>query len=272
MWNVKLGDFLRARRAALSPSAAGIAVHGSPRRVPGLRREEVARLAGMSVNYYTRIEQGEGHHLSGAVMEAIASALRLNDVDRLHLLRLAWPPEVARYRAGPEEVRDSVLALAESATEQAVYIVGRRTDLLGGNRLGYALLGLSPDQRPNLARHFFLEPAMRDLIVDWDYWAQHVAGYLRVASEEYPGDLVMAGLISELTVTSPEFMKFWDDQSVADCTHAVREFNHPLVGHLTLNEEVVRFTDPPGQRIVFDGASPGSESAERLRLLASLVS
>ncbi|MEU4097204.1 helix-turn-helix transcriptional regulator [Streptomyces sp. NPDC026673] len=272
MWNVKLGDFLRARRAALSPSDAGIAAHGSPRRVPGLRREEVARLAGVSVNYYTRIEQGEGHHLSGAVMEAIASALRLNDVDRLHMLRLAWPPEVARYQTGPEKVRDSVLALAESVTDQAVYIVGRRTDLLGGNRLGFALLGVSPDQRPNLARSFFLEPAMRELMVDWSYWARHVAGYLRVASEEYPGDLLMAELISELTVESPDFVKFWDVQSVAEWTYAVREFNHPLVGHLTLNEEVVRFSDPPGQRIIFDGAAPGSESAERLRLLASLVS
>jgi transcriptional regulator with XRE-family HTH domain len=272
MWNVKLGDFLRARRAALSPADAGIATHGSPRRVPGLRREEVARLAGMSVNYYTRIEQGEGHHLSGAVLEAIAGALRLNEIDRLHLLRLAWPPEVARHQAGPEKVRDSVLALAESATEQAVYIVGRRTDLLGGNRLGFALFGLSPDQRPNLARHFFLEPAMRDLIVDWSYWARHVAGHLRVASEEYPDDLLMAELISELRLKSLEFVKFWDVQSVAECKHAVREFNHPLVGRLTLSEEVVRLADPPGQRIVFDGAAAGSESAERLRLLASLVS
>jgi transcriptional regulator with XRE-family HTH domain len=270
--NIKLGDFLRVRRAALSPADAGIVAHGSPRRVPGLRRDEVARLAGVSVNYYTRIEQGEDHHLSGSVMEAIAGALRLNDVERLHLQRLAWPAQVVRHRAGPEKVRDSVVALAESVTGQAVYIVGRRTDLLGGNRLGFALLGLSPDRRPNLAQRMFLEPAMRDLIVDWDYWARHVAGYLRMTSAEYPDDLLMAELISQLGLKSPEFVEFWNSQPVADCTHAVREFQHPLVGHLTLSEEIVRLPDSPGQRIIFNGAAPGSESAERLRLLDSLVS
>ncbi|GGN91380.1 DNA-binding protein [Streptomyces albiflavescens] len=240
--------------------------------MPGLRRDEVARLAGVSVNYYTRIEQGEHHHLSGSVMEAIAGALRLNDIERLHLQRLAWPAQVVRHRAGPERVRDSVIALAESATQQAVYIVGRRTDMLGGNRLGFALLGLSPDRRPNLARHIFLEPAMRDLIVDWNYWARHVAGYLRMTSVEYPDDLLMAELISELGLKSPEFEEFWNTQPVADCTHAVREFKHPLVGHLTLSEEIVRLPDSSGQHIIFNGAAPGSESAERLKLLDSLVS
>ncbi|MEU1600246.1 helix-turn-helix transcriptional regulator [Streptomyces sp. NPDC005708] len=270
--NTKLGDFLRARRAALSPGDAGIATHGSPRRVPGLRRDEVARLAGVSVNYYARIEQGEDHHLSGSVMEAIAGALRLNDIERLHLLRLAWPAQVVRHRAGPEEVRDSVIALAESTTQQAVYIVGRRTDLLGGNRLGFALLGLSPDLPSNLARHIFLEPAMRDLIVDWNYWARHVAGYLQMTSVEYPDDPLMTELISELRLKSREFEEFWDTQPVAECTHAVREFNHPLVGHLTLREEIVRLSRPPDQHIIFNGAAPGSESAERLRLLDSLAS
>src|SRR4030088_3220949 len=129
----ELGDFLRTRRAALSPGATGVPTYGAPRRVPGLRREEVAQLAGVSVNYYTRIEQGESHQMSDSVMEAIANALRLDESERLHLLRLAWPAQVARREVGTERVRDSVLALAESNTEQAVIVVGRRTDLLGGN-------------------------------------------------------------------------------------------------------------------------------------------
>ncbi|MFD8073136.1 helix-turn-helix transcriptional regulator [Streptomyces sp. NPDC059718] len=272
MRNAELGDFLRARRAELSPADAGIATHGSPRRVPGLRREEVARLAGVSVNYYTRVEQGEGHHLSGSVMEAIAGALHLNEIDRLHLLRLAWPPPVVSHRVGPERVRGSVIALAESVTQQGVCIMGRRTDVLGGNRLGFALFGLNADQRPNLARQTFLEPAMRDLIVDWDNWARNMAGFLRMTSTEYPSDLIISELINELRLKSPEFVELWDTHPVAECAHAVREFNHPLVGHLTLSKEVVRFSGSSGQRIIFYGAAPGSETAERLRRLDSLLS
>lgn len=163
----ELGDFLRTHRAALSPAESGVPTYGSPRRVPGLRREEVAQLAGVSVNYYTRIEQGESHQMSDSVMESIANALQLDTDERSHLLRLARPAQVVRRTTGPERVRDSVLALAESNSEQAAIIVGRRTDLLGGNRLGFALLGLRPDQRPNLAKMVFLDPAMRDLLVDW---------------------------------------------------------------------------------------------------------
>src|ERR1700754_535551 len=176
--STELGDFLRSRRAALTPEATGVPTYGSARRVPGLRREEVAQLAGVSVNYYTRIEQGESHQMSDSVMESIANALRLDESERLHLLRLAWPAQVARRESGPERVRDSVVALAESNTEQAAVLVGRRTDLLGGNRLGFALLGLRADQRPNMAKQLFLEPAMRDLIVDWHDQARNVAAYL----------------------------------------------------------------------------------------------
>ncbi|GAB3396834.1 helix-turn-helix transcriptional regulator [Amycolatopsis echigonensis] len=270
--NTELGDFLRSRRAALSPADTGVPTHGSPRRVPGLRREEVAQLAGVSVNYYTRIEQGESHQMSDSVMEAIANALRLDESERLHLLRLAWPAQVARREVGTERVRDSVLALAESNTEQAVIIVGRRTDLLGGNRLGFALLGLSPEQRPNMAKMTFLEPAMRDLLVGWEREARNVASYLRMASSDQPDDLLLAALIGELSIKSADFARIWATHPVGECLHAIREFEHPLVGQLTLNEESLRLPDDPGQRIIFSGAAPGSPSAERLRLLDSLIS
>jgi transcriptional regulator with XRE-family HTH domain len=270
--NTELGDFLRSRRAALSPADTGVPTYGSPRRVPGLRREEVAQLAGVSVNYYTRIEQGESHQMSDSVMEAIANALRLDESERLHLLRLAWPAQVARREVGTERVRDSVLALSESNTEQAVVIVGRRMDLLGGNRLGFALLGLSPEQRPNMAKMTFLEPAMRDLLVGWEREARNVASYLRMASSDQPDDPLLAELIGELSIKSADFARIWATHPVGECLHAVREFEHPLVGQLTLNEESLRLPDDPGQRIIFSGAAPGSPSAERLRLLDSLIS
>ena len=268
----ELGDFLRSRRAALTPAESGVPTNGSPRRVPGLRREEVAQLAGVSVNYYTRIEQGESHQMSDSVMEAIANALRLDESERLHLLRLAWPAQVTRRETGPEQVRDSVLALAESNTDQAVVVVGRRTDLLGGNRLGFAVLGLRPDQRPNLAKLMFLDPAMRDLYADWPKQARNIASYLRMASSDQPDDRLLAELIGELSIKSEDFARIWATHPVGECLHAVREFRHPLVGQLTLNEESLRLPDDPGQRIIFLGAAAGSDSAERLRLLDSLIS
>jgi transcriptional regulator with XRE-family HTH domain len=269
----ELGDFLRTRRAALSPAESGVSTYGSPRRVPGLRREEVAQLAGVSVNYYTRIEQGENHQMSDSVMESIADALRLDVDERSHFLRLARPVQVLRRATGPERVRDSVLALAESSSDQAAIVVGRRFDLLGGNRLGFALLGLRPDQRPNLVKTIFLDPAMRDLHGDqWPRQARNVASYLRMASSDRPDDPLLAELIDELSITSADFARIWATHPVSECVYGVREYNHPVVGHLTLDEESLRLPDDPGQRIIFSGAAPGTSSYERLQLLGSLVS
>ncbi|TWP53888.1 helix-turn-helix domain-containing protein [Lentzea tibetensis] len=267
----ELGDFLRTRRAALTPQESGVATYGSPRRVPGLRREEVALLAGVSVNYYTRIEQGESHQMSHSVLESIANALQLDPDERVHLARLARPTQIVRRRTGPERVRESVLALAESTSEQATIIVGRRMDLLGGNRLGFALLGLAPDQRPNMAKMMFLDPAMRDLLVHWESEARKAASYLRMASSDQPDDRLLAELIGELSIKSTEFTRIWAAHPVSECLHSVREYNHPVVGHLTLNEETLRLPDDPGQRLIFHGAEPGTSSAERLRLLDSLL-
>ncbi|WP_089253197.1 helix-turn-helix transcriptional regulator [Asanoa hainanensis] len=270
--STELGDFLRSRRAALTPASTGIRTYGTARRVPGLRREEVAQLAGVSVNYYTRIEQGESHQMSDSVLDALAGALRLDEAERLHLVRLARPAAVPRRPSGPETVRPSVLALADSSTDQAVIVVGRRTDLLGANRLGFALLGLHPAQRPNMARQMFLEPAMRDLVVEWEREAHNTVAYLRNASSDAADDPLLAELVGDLSIRSAEFARIWATHPVAECLHAVREWDHPLVGRLTLNEESLRLPDDPGQRIIFNGAAPGSPSAERLRLLSSLVS
>ncbi|QRP47674.1 helix-turn-helix transcriptional regulator [Amycolatopsis sp. FDAARGOS 1241] len=248
--------------------------YSTSRRVPGLPREEVAQLAGMSVNYYTRIEQGESHQLSDSVLEAIANALRLDESERMHLLRLAWPAQRAKRETepGPEQVRESLLAIVESSVDHAAVILGRRTDLLGGNRLGFALFGVDPDARPNLTKRMFLDPAMRDLVVDWEHQATNSAAYLRMTVGEQVDDPLMAELVGELSIESPEFAWIWAAHPVAECSHSVREFDHPLVGRLTLNEENLRMPDVPGQHILFFGAAPGSPSAERLRLLDSLVS
>lgn len=270
--NAELAGFLRSRREALTPASVGVETYGEQRRVPGLRREEVARLAGVSVNYYTRIEQGESHQMSDAVLESIAGALRLDENERLHLLRLAWPAQVARREVRPERVRATVQLLAESMTDQAVLVVGRRTDLLGGNPLGFALLGVGRDERPNMARRMFLDPVARDLFVDWEREATNFASYLRMASSDQPDDPALNELVGELSIKSPDFVRIWAGHPVAECTHSLQEYEHPLVGRMTLNVESFHLPDAPSQRIIFVGAAPGSDSAERLRLLGSLAS
>lgn len=266
--NTSLGEFLRSRRAALNPGDTGVPSVGSPRRVPGLRREEVALLAGVSVHYYTRLEQGEGHQMSDSVAEGIARALRLDESERTHMRRLAWPAQLLRPEAGPEHVRDSLLTLVESCTDMVAFVLGRRLDFLHGNRLAQALYGLNDGQQFNMARHTFLAPGARALYGDWEGFAHDVAAYLRMATSHTPDDPVLAELIRELTVKSPDFVRIWSEHPVRECTCAMREYNHPLVGRLILRDESLRVPDDPGQRINFMTAEPGSESAERLRRLA----
>ncbi|MEU3983507.1 helix-turn-helix transcriptional regulator [Streptomyces sp. NPDC026672] len=270
--NPEFGDFLRSRRAALSPAEAGFALYGPARRVPGLRREEVAELAGISVHYYTRIEQGETHHLSDSVLAGLANALRLGPVERRHLVRLARAPHRRRHRPDDGEVRDSVRAIVEENTGQAAFLLGPRADLLTANPLGYALLGVPPGRRANLARLVFLEPAARELFVGWEEEARQVTAFLRMASGSWAaGDQELADLIGELSDRSEEFAHAWRTHSVADCLPRTQECRHPHVGHLTLRVESLRLPDAPGRIVVFCGAPSGSPTADRLRLLGSMA-
>jgi transcriptional regulator with XRE-family HTH domain len=266
--NSDLAAFLRSRRAALSPEQTDVPTIGSSRRVPGLRREEVALLAGVSVHYYTRLEQGEIHQMSDSVAEAIARALRLDENERLHLQRLIRPAQLVRP-TGPEHVRDSLLSLVQSRTDRAAFVLGRRMDLLGGNRLAYALYGFIPGEPANQARRMFLDPAMRALYLDWEHHARQVAAALRLAASHTPDDAGLTEVISDLTAKSPDFVRIWADYALTECTGEIREFNHPLVGRLTLNGESLRVPDAPDQKIIFMSAEPGSESAERLLRLAA---
>jgi transcriptional regulator with XRE-family HTH domain len=239
--------------------------------VPGLRREEVAQLAGLSVNYYTRLEQGVAHQMSDSVIEAIARALRLDDSERRHFVHLARPVRAARFDAGPETVRDRLLSLVTSRPDQVGMVVGRHQDLLAGNPLAYALYGLPPGQRVNLARQTFLEPAMRTLYVDWEGHARHIAAYLRLATSELPDEPRLAELIGELTIKSSDFVRLWSAHPVGECSHGTHEYDHPRVGRLTLVDESLRVPDIPGQRITFMTPDPRTDSADRLLQLADLT-
>ncbi|WP_164842602.1 helix-turn-helix transcriptional regulator [Actinoplanes solisilvae] len=265
--NTELGDFLRARRAALTPAETSVPVVPSARRVPGLRREEVALLAGMSVKYYTRIEQGENHQMSDAVLNSIADALRLDETERRHLGRLANPS--GRRAVGPEAVRPSLRSLVEADTERMAYIVGRRFDLLAGNRVAYTLHGLEQGQPVNLARRLFLDPAARATHTDWEKAARNTTAYLRLAVGNFPDDTELAELIDELRAGSADFGRLWAAQTVDECTEAVVGYRHPLVGELLLTVEALNVPDATGQQVVFlTGADAASQKG--LRRLANL--
>ncbi|MFC9080820.1 helix-turn-helix transcriptional regulator [Streptomyces sp. NPDC057062] len=268
----EMAEFLRARRAALTPEQSGVQVYGAMRRVPGLRRDEVAQLASISVNYYTRLEQGEIHQLSDAVLDSLSSALQLTPAERIHLLRLSRPrpAHAVPLAHGPERLRPSVLALVESTVGQAAVVIGRYFDLLGANRLGYALYGLDRDKRVNLAKKMFLDSAMRELHPEWEREVSDLAARLRMATGDMPDDPTLSALIRELSINSPEFSRVWARQRVAECKYDQRRFRHPVVGPLELRQESMRLPDDPGQRIVFLGAEAGTDSADRLGRLEAL--
>lgn len=267
-----LGEFLRSRRAAIQPEDVGLTRYNERRRVTGLRREELAQLAGLSATYYTRLEQGHGAHPSESVVESLAQALRLGPDEAAHLRALASPRRPARHRPRPEKVRPGVSLILGSYTSGAAFVIGRHTDILAANDLGWALLGQDADARDsfNLARFVVLHPRARELYADWAGMLRGVVGYLRYATGQHPGDQDLFELIGELCATSGPFATAWARHHVRNCASAVRTYNHPEAGPLTLTEESLELPEDNGQRLVLKTAEPGSPSAERLQLLASL--
>ncbi|WP_030788541.1 helix-turn-helix domain-containing protein [Streptomyces sp. NRRL S-920] len=269
----ELSEFLRTRRARLQPQDVGLPSFGRHRRVPGLRREELAQLAGVSVAYYTRLEQGNGRNVSGEVLDAIARALRLTDAEHAHLTRLAKPKTVKKKRATRQQhLRPALQQLLDSMDTVPAFVVGRRTDILGWNALAAALLGdwaeLPPGER-NLARFCFLDPRSRDLFVDWELKASDVVSYLRMDAGCYPNDPLLSGLVGELSVRSEEFRSLWATHDVREKGHGVKRLRHPLVGELSLSYETLRLPDDCDQSLIMYHAEPDSASAQALRLLAS---
>ncbi|WP_055565139.1 helix-turn-helix domain-containing protein [Streptomyces atriruber] len=269
----ELSEFLRTRRARLQPQDVGLPNFGRHRRVPGLRREELAQLAGVSVAYYTRLEQGNGRNVSAEVLDAIARALRLTDAEHAHLTRLAKPKSVKKKRAARQQhMRPALQQLLDSIQSVPAYVVGRRTDILGWNALAAALFGdwgeLAPGDR-NWARICFLDPRSRDLFVDWEQKASDIVSYLRMDAGCYPNDPELSALVGELSVKSEEFRGLWATHDVREKGHGVKRMHHALVGDLTLSFETLRLPDDCDQSLMMYHAEPDSASAQGLRLLAS---
>ncbi|GAA3137319.1 helix-turn-helix domain-containing protein [Streptomyces echinatus] len=269
----ELSEFLRSRRARLKPEDVGLAAFGRHRRVPGLRREELAQLAGVSVAYYTRLEQGNGRNVSAEVLDSIARALRLTDAEHAHLTHLAKPKaHTKKPVARQQQVRPALRQLLASLDGVPAYIVGRRAEILAWNRTAAALFGdwaeLPPAER-NWARLTFLRPDYRDLFVDWEQKAIDIVCALRMDAGRDPDDARLSALVGELSVKSEEFRRLWATHDVKEKSHGVKRMRHPLVGDLALNFESFRLTDGSDQSLVTYHAEPDSPSAESLRLLAS---
>ncbi|MFJ5722981.1 helix-turn-helix transcriptional regulator [Streptomyces sp. NPDC093149] len=275
---LELGAFLRSRRSQVQPQDVGLNPVGARRQVPGLRREELAQLAGVSVAYYIRLEQGQSHHASDGVLDALARALRLNDIETAHLHTLAKPIRARRHEPHPERLRPRLRTMLESFDAVPAYIVGRRTDVLAWNRQAHALLAahldydaphVSTDSRPNLTRMLFLDPHQRELYPDWNRRARDAVAALRQTAGHFPDDRDLLRLVGELAVHSEEFAELWATHPVGECGSITERYHHPLVGSLALDEEVMHLPADAGQRLVVLNAEPDSPSAAALRLLAA---
>ncbi|MEV3915044.1 MULTISPECIES: helix-turn-helix transcriptional regulator [Streptomyces] len=268
----ELSEFLRTRRARLKPEDVGLPDFGRHRRVPGLRREELSQLAGVSVAYYTRLEQGNGRNVSAEVLDAIARALRLTDAERAHLTHLAKPKQhKKKTTARTEQVRGSIRQLLDSINVPA-YVSGRRSDIVAWNGMAAAVFGdwaELPAQERNWARMIFLRPEYQNLFVPWEQKASDVVSYLRMDAGCHPDDPRLSALVGELSVKSEEFRRLWATHDVKEKNFGVKQLRHPLVGELTLNFESFPLSDGTEQALITYHAEPGSPSAEALRLLAS---
>ncbi|MEU9241480.1 helix-turn-helix transcriptional regulator [Streptomyces sp. NPDC048385] len=269
----ELSEFLRTRRARLRPSDVGLPDFGRHRRVPGLRREELAQLAGVSVAYYTRLEQGNGQNVSAEVLDSIARALRLTDAEHAHLTHLAKGKQhKKKASARPQQVRASLGQLLDSLESVPAYIVGRRSEILAWNRMAAAVFGdwgELPAAERNWARLTFLRPDYRELFVEWEQKAIDIVCQLRMDAGCYPDDPRLSALVGELSVKSEEFRRLWATHDVKEKSYGMKRMQHPLVGELFLNYESFRMAGDQDQALITYHAEPGSASAEALRLLAS---
>ncbi|MFL6113258.1 MAG: helix-turn-helix transcriptional regulator [Catenulispora sp.] len=276
----ELGEFLKSRRAALRPEEVGITPHPTRRRVTGLRREELAMLANISITHYTRLEQGRAANVSDSLLTALARTLRLTEDETAHLKDLARPAAgVSRPAAPSRTVHASASArqLLAAMTEVPALILDRRNDVLAWNRLGHALLAghlaaQSPDTpatRPNMTRMLFLDEQYRQLYTDWPDQAQLAVASLRLVAGRHPDDRSLAELVGRLTMNSDEFAALWARHPVRTCTSGVKQLRHPMVGTLELSFENLVIPGSSGQHLIAYTAEPGSPSEAALRLLGS---
>ena len=271
-------EFLMSRRAKITPELAGLPA-GANRRVSGLRRTEVATLAGVSVEYYAKLERGAIAGASSSVLDAIARALQLDDTERTHLFNLARAADgipvsgrIRRRATRNPASRPSLQWALDTITEGIAFVRDQHQDLLATNELGRAFY--SPvigdgGRTPNLARFQFLDPASRDFYPDWQVFAEMCVSIMRAEAGRDPNDKGLQDLVGELSTKSDTFRTLWGAHDVRTHGAGTKRFNHPVVGELTLAYEELAITADPGSVLLIYTAEPGSPSAERLRLLAS---
>jgi transcriptional regulator with XRE-family HTH domain len=270
--NGELGEFLRSRRARLRPEDAGLPSYGTRRRVPGLRREELAQLAGVSVAYYIRLEQGTADGVSAEILDAVSRALRLDGDEHAHLHRLAHPPRRAPITE-PARLRAPLRHLLDSITHAPAYVVGHYTNVVAWNRLTAAvfvdLANVPPDER-TWSHQIHLNADYKARLGDnWPVVARRNVAYLRFRAGQDPGDSHLRALIDYLRERSPEFVRMWSDHHVTDLTHGEARIDHPEVGRLVLPFETLHLPgDPDLSRLMLYAAEPGSPSEAALRKLA----
>lgn len=272
-----ISAFLRSRRDKITPEQAGLPTYGQ-RRVPGLRRGEVATLAGVSVEYYTRLERGNLQGVSDSVLDALARALRLDATERMYLYDLARAAEPApgARRARRQEVRPavrpSVARIIEGMPGMPAYVMNNRLDTLAANPLGRALYSeMYADAacEANVARFAFLNPAARRFYTDWERMARFAVGALRVEAAKNPYDRELSKLIGELSTRSDTFRVMWGSHDVHVFRESTKRLNHPLVGDLELDQETMSLPDESGLSVVVYSAPPETAAEDGLKLLAS---
>jgi len=269
-------EFLTTRRAKLTPDKAGVPLYGQRRRVPGLRREEVAQLAGLSTDYYTRLEKGNLRGASESVLEAIARALQLDDAERAHLFNLARAARDGarepRRRPRSEQVRPSIQHLLDSMTTSVAVVTNGRLDVVALNPLGRAVFPLlldAPARPANMARFCFLDPRSRQFYPDWEAIADTTVALLRTEAGRDPYNRALTDLIGELATRSDAFRTRWAAHDVRLHLTGAKRFQHPVVGDLDLVFNTMALPADPGLTLAVYTAEPGSPTEEKLALLAS---
>lgn len=271
--SAEFGKFLKAMRSRLKPEDAGLAGTSGARRVPGLRREEIARLADVSTDYYTRLEQGRNIHPSRAVLDSVARALRLDSSEQAHMMDLLENCAASQGSPVPvQSVRPALRQLLDAVGDVPALVLGRRSDVLAGNRLAFLLFAdfpAMPAGERNLTRWLMLDPRTRELFRDWKAVASDAVGALRGDVGRHPNDAQANQLVGELAVHSEHFRQWWAGHRVAAPSAGSVRLRHPAVGDLELNFENLVLPDDPDQVLRVFSAKPGSPSADSLTLLGS---
>lgn len=267
----ELGEFLKACRARLSPRTVGLPEPRTPRRVPGLRREEVAQLVGISTQAYARLEQGRAP-VSRTVLATLARVLHLDDDQRDHLFELAAAGACEPRRRPAQKVHPQLRRILDELTTSPALLIGRHLDILAWNPLAAALLtdfDKVPAKKRNYARLMFTDPAFRELCLDWRTNARTCVTQLRLEAARHPGDPGLAALVGELSVADADFRQWWAGRQMNGLRMGTKRLRHPIVGDLTLDWDSLTCTVDPTQKLLIATADPGTPSHDGLLLLAS---